>query len=131
MRRPVVAALLCSSLAVSVFGCRNDTPPPSAFPTPLVTAPPAALTAPEGALLPPGRTRSPGPAIGLSASDGTGLALASMVGRGVIEGPLALTELELTFENTEDRVREGRFHITLPARASVSRFAMKIGDTWQ
>ncbi len=67
----------------------------------------------------------------LTASDGTGLALASMKSSTVIEGPLALTELVLEFDNPEDRSVEGRFAITLPEGASVSRFAMQMGDEWQ
>jgi hypothetical protein len=67
----------------------------------------------------------------LTSSDGSGLTLASMRSRTVVEGPLALTELALSFENPEDRVREGRFAITLPEGASVSRFAMKIEGVWQ
>src|SRR5262249_13477788 len=35
------------------------------------------------------------------------------------------------FHNTEARIREGRFSITLPAGAAVGRFAMKIGDVWR
>jgi hypothetical protein len=49
----------------------------------------------------------------------------------VIQGPLALTELHLTFQNPEDRTREGRFSITLPPKAAVSRFAMKLDSGWQ
>lgn len=69
--------------------------------------------------------------IRLTASDGTGLRLAAVKASGAIEDPLALTELHLTFENPEDRVLEGTFQITLPQGASLSRFAMKVGDTWQ
>src|SRR5690606_34682740 len=32
--------------------------------------------------------------------------------------------------NDEDRVREGTFQITLPARAAISRFAMERGGQW-
>ena len=35
-------------------------------------------------------------------------------------------ELELAFFNPEDRVREGRFRLTLPAEATVVRLAMRI-----
>ncbi len=66
-----------------------------------------------------------------TASDGTGLRLASVTSDTAIEDPIALTQLQLVFENPEDRVLEGRFTITLPEGASISRFAMKIGDTWQ
>ena len=44
-------------------------------------------------------------------------------------GPPA--EVSLTFDNPEDRTLEGRFRITLPSGASISRFAMKIGGAWQ
>jgi tetratricopeptide (TPR) repeat protein len=67
----------------------------------------------------------------LTASDGTGLRLVELTARGVLEPPLAFTELRMSFENPEDRVREGRFRITLPAGAAISRFAMKIGGHWQ
>ena len=69
--------------------------------------------------------------VSLTAADGTGLTLVSLRARATIGDPLAFTELALTFENPNDRVLEGTFRITLPERASVSRFAMKIGDEWQ
>ncbi|MBL8606101.1 MAG: hypothetical protein JNL38_02225, partial [Myxococcales bacterium] len=67
----------------------------------------------------------------LTASDGSGLRLVSMSARASVHDPLAFTELRLVFENPEDRVREGTFRITLPQGASLSRFAMKVGSTWQ
>jgi tetratricopeptide (TPR) repeat protein len=67
----------------------------------------------------------------LTASDGTGLRLVSLRAEAAVEDPLALTELHLTFENPEDRVLEGTFRITLPQGASLSRFAMKVGNVWQ
>lgn len=69
--------------------------------------------------------------IRLTASDGTGLKLASLRADAVVEDPLALTELHLVFENPEDRVLEGTFRMTLPQGASLSRFAMRVGDAWQ
>ncbi|HEX6904206.1 MAG TPA: VIT domain-containing protein [Thermoanaerobaculia bacterium] len=69
--------------------------------------------------------------IGLTASDGTGLALVGLEANGVLEPPLAFTELRLTFDNPRDEVMEGRFRIALPPGAALSRFAMKIGDSWQ
>ncbi len=69
--------------------------------------------------------------IGLTASDGAGLDLVSLTADAVVKDPLAFTELHLTFRNPENRVREGRFRITLPSGATVSRFAMRIGDRWQ
>jgi hypothetical protein len=67
--------------------------------------------------------REPNAPWSLTASDGTGLELRSVDARAVVEGPLAFTELHLTFHNPEARIREGTFSITLPARAAVSRFA--------
>ena len=73
----------------------------------------------------------PEPPLSLTASDGAGLELVSLSAQAVVEDPLALTELHLIFRNPENRVREGRFRITLPAGATVSRFAMRMGDRWQ
>ena len=69
--------------------------------------------------------------LSLTASDGTGLRLASFAAKGVVEGPLAYTELHLSFDNPESRQLEGRFSIQLPPGAALSRFAMAIGDKWQ
>jgi hypothetical protein len=69
--------------------------------------------------------------IALTASDGSGIRLVAMTANAVIDDPLALTELRLAFENPENRVREGTFRITLPQGASLSRFAMKVGNVWQ
>jgi tetratricopeptide (TPR) repeat protein len=76
----------------------------------------------------------PGPPpapISLTASDGAGLELVSLTADAVVEDPLAFTELHLVFRNPEPRVREGRFQITLPAGATISRFAMRIDGRWQ
>jgi hypothetical protein len=73
----------------------------------------------------------PAAAISLTGSDGSGLELVSLQAHAVIEDPLAFTELRLVFKNPESRVREGRFRITLPSGATVSRFAMRIGDRLQ
>jgi tetratricopeptide (TPR) repeat protein len=69
--------------------------------------------------------------IRLTASDGTGLALVALEANALLEPPLAFTELRLTFENPRDEVIEGRFRITLPPGAALSRFAMKIDGAWQ
>ena len=69
--------------------------------------------------------------VSLTASDGTGLQLLSFEAKAVLEDPLALTELELTFRNPENRVREGRFEINLPPGAAISRFSMKVDGQWQ
>ena len=71
------------------------------------------------------------PPVSLTASDGSGLALASLRASAVVEGPLAFTEMNLAFDNPENRVREGTFKIVLPQGASLGRFAMKINGAWQ
>ena len=73
----------------------------------------------------------PPPPISLTASDGSGLELVSLTADVAIDDPLAFTELHLAFRNPESRVREGRFRITLPSGAIISRFAMRIGERWQ
>jgi hypothetical protein len=69
--------------------------------------------------------------LSLTASDGTGLELTSLSAQVVVEDPLAFTELKLAFRNPENRVREGRFRITLPPGAVISRFAMKVDGRLQ
>ncbi|HSS78350.1 MAG TPA: VIT domain-containing protein [Thermoanaerobaculia bacterium] len=78
-----------------------------------------------------GLATEPASPIRLTASDGTGLSLVALEANGVLEPPLAFTELHLTFENPRDQRIEGRFRIALPPGAALSRFAMKIGGAWQ
>jgi tetratricopeptide (TPR) repeat protein len=92
-------------------------------------APRKSVASPAGETALP--ARPPEAPMGLTASDGTGLRLVRMVGRAVVEEPLAFTELHLSFENPQARTIEGHFRITLPQGATISRFAMKIGDRWQ
>ncbi len=108
-------------LAFLLTGCGSSTT--EAPPDPQV-APPAAPVEVLKTHRPPPPVREPIAAWSLTASDGSGLELVSIDAKAVIEGPLAFTELHLRFRNPEDRVREGTFAITLPARATVSRFAM-------
>ncbi len=51
----------------------------------------------------------PAAPISLTASDGTGLSLVALEADGVLEPPLAFTELHLTFENPRNEIIEGRF----------------------
>ncbi len=89
----------------------------------------AAARASEGWPPRTGRTSAaPEAAYSLTAADGTGLRVAAIDAKAVVEGPLAFTELHLDFDNPEARVREGTFSITLPARAAVSRFAVDTGS---
>lgn len=71
------------------------------------------------------------PPVSLVPTDGSELALRQLTADVQIRGPLAHTELHFTFHNDQSRVREGRFTIAMPDGAAVSRFAMKIGDTWR
>ncbi len=73
----------------------------------------------------------PAAPLALTASDGTGLALVKMDAQAVVDGPLAFTQLHLSFKNPRNREIEGRFRITLPPRAAISRLAMKIDGGWQ
>lgn len=76
-----------------------------------------------------GRASAEAP-MSLSCSDGSGMELRGLQARAVVDGPLAFTQVHLTFHNPEPRQREGRFSITLPPGAAVSRFAMKIDGRW-
>ena len=64
-------------------------------------------------------------------ADGSALGLTALSARTSIDGPLAATELKLTFHNPEGRVREGRFRVVLPHGAFVSRLAMKIDGSFR
>lgn len=123
--------------ALLITGCTTTTPPgpaPTGTPavhetgTPSAELPPPLASPPQAKLNGEKRKEAP---ISLTASDGTGLKLVGYQGKAVVSGPLAFTELHLSFENPEDRVLEGRFQITLPTGAAISRLAMQIGDSWQ
>lgn len=64
--------------------------------------------------------------VSLTTAEGVGLKMTVLDADAVVVGPLAFTELRLSFENPQDRVIEGRFRLVLPDGAAVSRFAMKI-----
>lgn len=113
MRRSVVFLALIA-LSLGLAGGAADVPSSFRF-SKASAEPPAVSAAP----------------IQLTASDGTGLALVALEVNGVLEPPLAFTELHLTFENPRDQTIEGRFRIGLPPGAALSRFAMKTGDAWQ
>ena len=93
---------------------------------PLAPVPAQVLAPKPGAPAP--ETAAP---LSLTGSDGTGLELVSLSAQAVVDDPLAFTELHLIFRNPENRTREGRFRITLPSGATISRFAMRVGDRWQ
>jgi hypothetical protein len=102
-----------------------------ASPSAKIPEAPTAESDPSGASVPLASREAPEPPIALTASDGTGLQLAAIEARAVVDGPLAFTELHLAFDNPNDRVLEGTFRIALPQGASLGRFAMKINEAWQ
>ncbi len=131
--RPLVLAPALFALAFfsAVPGCGNAPAPstpvrpvtvPAAKPSmPIVAVPPPVFAEPQW-------QRAAAPPLTLTASDGTGLTLTKLSARAVVNAPLAFTELTLTFDNPRDRVVEGTFSITLPPRATISRFAMRTAD---
>jgi hypothetical protein len=86
---------------------------------------------PDRSTAQPADPATPASPISLTASDGTGLALVGLEVNGVLEPPLAFTELHLTFDNPRDRTIEGQFRIALPPGAALSRFAMRNEAGWQ
>ncbi len=136
-RRSRASALPQHLLLLSLAACATpggaDSPPRTAAGGPATAtsfasagAPAALVSATTGAAL-IAEDEAP---ISLTASDGTGLVLTRLEAKAVIEGPLALTELHLRFQNPLDRVLEGRFAITLPDGAALSRFAMHQDKGW-
>jgi hypothetical protein len=122
---------LLGAFLAALAAC-NLTPPPAEPPGPAAGPTFAADRAPAPAteLAYDALVAAPEAPMSLTASDGTGLALARLEAKVVIDGPLAFTELHLRFDNPEDRVREGRFAIALPPGAAISRFAMAIDGRW-
>jgi hypothetical protein len=110
------------AFALFVAACSHPRPTaePVAVPLTAATAQIAASTIAHADLIP----------WSLTASDGSGLALARVQVKAVVQGPLAYTELHLWFHNPEMRRREGTFQIALPPHAAVSRFAMASDGTW-
>lgn len=76
-------------------------------------------------------SKASGAPVHLTSSDGVGLRLTKYQAKVAVQGPLAFTELHLKFHNPQDRVLEGRFEITLPEGAALSRLAMKNEKGWQ
>jgi tetratricopeptide (TPR) repeat protein len=132
----VLAAGALAALAVAAAGPGAPAAPPAIADSGSAGAPAAAprftpasfrFTEPAAG----GPAAGPAAPISLTASDGTGLRLAAVSADGVLEPPLAFTELRLSFDNPRDEVIEGRFRIALPPGAAISRFAMEIGGRWQ
>lgn len=123
MNRPLVYLLL-----VSLWVAPGPGPRPSH-----AAAPGSVLQVLPGKGRGPGSImeRPAGPPLSLTASDGSGLQIVSLVARAVVEDPLAFTELHLVFRNPQPRQIEGQFEITLPPGAAISRFAMRQPQGWQ
>ena len=68
--------------------------------------------------------------LSLTSSEGVGLQLKRLGAATVVQGPLAFTELHLSFANPQDRTLEGRFELALPSGAAISRLAMYNQDKW-
>jgi tetratricopeptide (TPR) repeat protein len=131
---------LLSCLVVG-FGCTAhvDPQPEASADAPVVEVQPPAVSDPQGPVL--GERPAPElrwteascdvPPVSLTASDGSGLQLTRFAAEAVVHGPLAFTELRLAFHNPEDREIEGRFSVTLPEDAAISRLAMNIDGRWQ
>ncbi len=91
---------------------------------------PQALT--PKAVLQPEAPRPAQTPMKLTANDGTGLELVKLDSKAMVQGPLAFSELHLTFNNPQQRTLEGRFEITLPEGAAISRLAMRDpGGAWK
>ena len=118
LTRAVAACLICSCSVHGIVHAPGPSAPPPGDPR--TAALQAAFAVPEVASA---ALRAP---LGLTTSDGSGLAITSLTARAHVHGPLVETELTLTFVNPEPRTREGRFRIALPQHAFVSRLAMKI-----
>ncbi|WP_437275102.1 AgmX/PglI C-terminal domain-containing protein [Sorangium sp. So ce375] len=125
------AALAAIGVLVPALSSCADSPSRPTSPAALTRGPGPAAPRPLAAAPAVAARRAEDAPIRLTAADGTGLRLVALTGRAVIEAPLALAELHLTFENPEDRELEGTFSVTLPRGASLGRLAMKIGDRWQ
>jgi hypothetical protein len=127
---------LALGLGLSCGSCSALQPsdPPSASSSPQASAVHARVAQPlvhdQSTASAPGAAKAAAP-VALTTADGTGLRLVSYRARGAIRGPLALTELHFTFRNPRAETIEGRFEITLPPEASISRFALKLPHGWQ
>ena len=130
------------ALAVLLLAAGCTAAPP--VPPPVTSGPPerpalAAHVLPVVALRwenlpdrPDGTAAKPeGAPVSLTSSDGEGLAVRALEATAVVEDPLAFTELHFTFKNPSPRAIEGRFEITLPPGATISRFAMRQEWGWQ
>lgn len=72
------------------------------------------------------RAADPGTPISMADPAGQDLVLASLDVRVAAQGPLALVELDMNFRNPQAREVEGRFAITMPPGAAISRFAKDV-----
>lgn len=94
----------------------------SCLPAPLDVVPAATAAVPDAA---PDDAPALAP-LSMVDPDGQALTLEALTANVYVEGALSLTELELVFKNPQDRRIEGRFALTLPDGATVSRFAKTV-----
>ena len=114
MQKSALLGLLALLLCAITPSCQHQNTAvadPSPSLSPATTAPPSPPPLSEAGFV---ETKREGAPLSLTTADGTGLKLVDLHAQAMLEGPLAFTELHLTFENPEDRVLEGRFEITLP-----------------
>ncbi len=134
LNAPFRAALAVSAALPLFSACGSGEPPLRSAHTAPVEAPVPCASSCVDELLVAVRPEVDGPLespVSLTTSDGAGLELTQYDASVVVEGPLAFTQLRLTFRNPERRVREGRFTVRLPAHAAISRFATHGPIGWQ
>jgi hypothetical protein len=106
----VLLALACGSAASRVeLAAPAPTPEPGAGAVETVAAPP----------------------IRLVGSRGIPLRLAKLDVAGVVEDPLAFTELRMVFENPEPGIVDARLEVELPRAARTTRFAVRDDAGWR
>src|SRR5262249_45487719 len=105
----------------------NEPPPPAAVALPVVPIVWSNVVAVAEDPAP----RKAGAPMSPTSAEGVGLEIVALSASAVIEEPLAFTELRFTFRNPGPRAIEGRFEMTLPPGATISRFAMKQEVEWQ
>ena len=65
-------------------------------------------------------------ALTLKGPDGQELVLKKLYMKVVVDGPLSLTEMSMTFHNPQLRMIEGKFKIALPEGATISRLSKEV-----
>jgi tetratricopeptide (TPR) repeat protein len=116
------ALLALLALALAVIACTEK-------PTPV--DPDAIVSATHARLRARASERDDPRPIRLRSRDGIDLPLVRLEARGMVEDPLAFTELHMDFENPEPRPLDATLRVQLPAHARVTRFAVLIEGSWR